>query len=205
MAGPKKSFASAARNVLNVPAYFQQYDGWRWAAADKSIIQFLKGSSPSLQDIVNSIPGGSDGATMEESQQVLTNNGVTSSRQYSSLTYNGVQWQINNNRPIWVRLSQGDGWIALHANVIRGYDTSTNFVLFIDPGDGDYHGQTYSNYCDGVHWDGNWWTWDGTIFVAKALPVLCFPCHGGWQCYNRFYYCPYQRGMASCRYRWAFK
>ncbi len=159
--------AFAARKVLSVPAYFQQYDGWCWAGADKSIIQYLKGSSPSLQTIVNYIPGGDDGASMSEARQALANWNVTSSLQYNALTYQGVQSQINNNHPIWVRIQNGEGWIASHANIIRGYDTSTNFVLYIDPADGDYHGQTYLSYVSGIHLDGNFWEWDGSIFDCQ--------------------------------------
>ena len=156
--------ALAARKLLSVPAYYQENDGWCWAACDKSIIQFCKGSSPSQQTIVNYIPGGDDGATIEESKQALSHWNVVSSLQYAALTYNGVQWQINNNCPIWTRIQIAQGWVGSHANVLRGYDTSTNYVLFIDPADGDYHGQTYSTYCDGIHWDGMWWTWNGSIF-----------------------------------------
>ncbi|MCF8010286.1 MAG: hypothetical protein K9L17_04875 [Clostridiales bacterium] len=38
--------ALAARNVLDVPAFSQEKDGWCWASADKSIIDFCEGSSP---------------------------------------------------------------------------------------------------------------------------------------------------------------
>jgi len=159
--------ALAARKVLSVPGYSQIYDGWCWASADKSIIQFLKGSSPTLQTIVNYIPGGSDGATISEARQALTHWNVASSLQSSCLTYNGVQSQINNNHPIWARIQQGEGWVASHCNVIRGYDTSSNFVLYVEPTDGSYHGQTYSTYVNGIHWDGGWWTWDGSIFDCR--------------------------------------
>ncbi|MCF8010285.1 MAG: C39 family peptidase [Clostridiales bacterium] len=101
---------------------------------------------------------------MEESGQALNHWNVITSIKYEELTYNGVQWQIDHNHPIWVRLQNGGGFVASHANVIRGYDTSTDFVLYIDPGDGDYHGQVYSSYCDGIHSDGNYYEWNGSIF-----------------------------------------
>ena len=156
--------AYAARKVLSVPVYSQIDDFSCWAACCKSIIQFCEGSSPSQQTIINYIPGGDNGASLDESKQALAHWNVISSKKSSALTYSGVGSQIDNNHPIWAGLSRGGGWAGQHANVIRGYDTSTNFVLYLDPTGGDYHGQTYSTYVNGMHWDDSWWTWDSTIY-----------------------------------------
>lgn len=78
--------------------------------------------------------------------------------QGNKLTYTGVKSQINNDHPIFVGLERTvNGATSGHVNVIRGYDTSYNGVLFIDPADGDYHGQNYTDYSAGVHWDGYYW------------------------------------------------
>lgn len=155
--------AMAARVVLSVPGYAQPAgSNWCWAAIDKSIIQYLRGSSPTQQDIVNRFADGPNGsATMDAANNALHYYRVGTSMQYNKLTYTGVQWQINNNHPMFIRLQNG---ILGHANCMRGYDTSTSYVLFIDPYDGGYHGQSYSNYASGIHWDGNYWNWTGTIF-----------------------------------------
>jgi len=49
--------AMAARKLLSVPAYQQEKSHWCWAASDKSIIQYCKGSSPSQSQIVTFVFG----------------------------------------------------------------------------------------------------------------------------------------------------
>jgi len=98
----------ATRNVLWPPAYVQERDGWCWAAVDKSIIQYYKGSSPSQSTLAYTYDSGSplDGATLDQANSALNGNGIRSSRQYNSLSYSGVQWQINNRHLIFARVTR---------------------------------------------------------------------------------------------------
>lgn len=158
--------AMAARKVIPMTAYSQgSGNGWCWAASDKMIIQELVGTSPSLQTLVDDYGETEDGgASIAVAQEALNDYGIYNSLKYDSQTYNEVQSQINLDEPIFCRLSNGGGWIYRHAVVMRGYDTSTSFVLYLDPTDGLGHGMTYSLFCDGEKWDGAYSEWDGTIY-----------------------------------------
>lgn len=158
------SNAFATRQVLSVPAVEQEGTWWCWAACDEAITLFLNGSSPSQQYMTENYSDFDSGAgSIDTAQECLSGAcSLSSSYAYNALSYNNVQSQINAGSPIFVSLIQG-GWGG-HANVIRGYDTSTSFVLFMDPNDGNYHGQKYSKYCNGTHWDGNDYTWDRSLY-----------------------------------------
>lgn len=157
----------AARKVLNVPMYKQEKSTWCWAADDKMIIQYLKGSSPSQSTLVAKYGSSNGGAPIEQVRAALTGYKVTSSLKYSSLTYSGCQSQINNNRPIFCRLTEAEGLVYNHGVVMRGYDTSTSYVLYIDPADQQGHGITYSNFLDGWKYDGQHSSWDNTILDCR--------------------------------------
>ncbi len=164
------STALAARVVLFLPGYEQQGTGWCWAASDKMIIQYIKSSSPSQQSLVNNYSTDPDGgASMSVARTALNDYGVANSIKNDLLTYTAVNSQINNNRPLFCRLQNGDGWLLNHAVVIKGYDTSTNFVIYIDPSDGLGHGITYSRFCDGVKYDGAYSKWNGTIYNNRSI------------------------------------
>lgn len=156
--------ALATPAIKSPPAYQQERDGWCWAAVDKSIIQYYKGSSPSQTTLWNDYDQdkNSPGASINEANNALKGNGIKTSLQLNCLTFSGVQWQINNNRMIFAGLH--NSYFMGHANLIRGYDTVNSQVYFIDPSDGKGHAQNYNDYKDGYHWD-NWpWTWDESIF-----------------------------------------
>lgn len=161
--------AMAARKVLSVPGYQQEKSHWCWAASDKSIIQYCKGSSPTQSQIVTFVFGSpvDQGATTDQARSALTHWNVVSSRWYDPLSYSAVQSQINNNHPIFATLQIGATTPYGHANVIRGYDTSYTAVLFIDPKDGNYHAQNYYDYKNGYHWDGVCYNWIHSIFDCR--------------------------------------
>lgn len=162
--------AWATRKVLTVPQIQQLEPHWCWVATDKGILRRLMGSSPKQKDICYSVFGtyGDHGATQAQALQGLNNFGVAGWNYGSKLSYTAVKSQINNNHPLYVSL-----WYAptatSHVNTIRGYDTSTNFILFIDPADGLYHGQTYNGYLNNAHWDGHTWSWFDTIVDAHRI------------------------------------
>lgn len=158
--------AFATSVILSVPAYCQGSNNWCWAACDKMIIQYLKGSSPSMQTLADQFgdPDQGGGAIIEKAREALNYYNVVNSLQYNCLTYLGVQSQLNNKRPIFCRLQEAEGLIYGHAVVLRGYDTSTSFVLYLDPDDGLGHGTSYSNFVSGVKYDGQHSDWNGSIF-----------------------------------------
>lgn len=158
--------AFATRKVLYPTGYVQEKDGWCWAAVDRSIINFYTGATPTQTYLANKYDPDdpNDGALLSECNNALIGEGVRTSLQYNKLTYTGVQSQINSNHLIFARLYQYEILGPYHANLIRGYDTSTSYVLFIDPIDGAGHGQAYDSYCSGYHWDDRHLTWDGSIF-----------------------------------------
>ncbi|MDD2372614.1 MAG: papain-like cysteine protease family protein [Syntrophomonadaceae bacterium] len=159
--------AFAARKLLSVTAVTQAQSMWCWAACDKSIIQFCKGSSPSQSDEATFLFGSpiNQGATTDQIRSVLTNWQVSSSRQFNPLSYTSVVSQINNDHPILTVLDPLSG--AFHNNVIRGYDTSNDTVLFFDPSNGSYHAQQYTKYCSGTHWDNQYYNWIHSIFSCQ--------------------------------------
>lgn len=154
--------AFATRHVLSVPAYQQEQSNWCWAACDKMVIQYCKGTSPSQSSIVTFVFGSpvNNCASLSQTRSALTNWNVLSSVTSSALSYTEVQNNIISDCPIIAGLAVNGGG---HMNVVRGFDTSNNSVLFIDPGDGGYHGQNYNDYADGYHYDGYYYTWQETI------------------------------------------
>lgn len=153
----------AAYKWLAVPAYQQEKSRWCWDACDKSIIQYCIGSSLSQTDLCIMLFGNSNdqGATIEEARSLLSKNNVFTNIIYSALSFSTLQTQINYGYPMWARLQNG---ISGHANVIRGYDNSTNRVSYCEPNDGSWQYMSYSSYCDGIHNDGSFWTWNATIY-----------------------------------------
>lgn len=158
--------AYATRVVLSVPAYSQEQTWWCWAACDKMVINYCKSTSPTQSSIVTYIYGSpvNQGASLSQTKSVLTNWNVLSSSTSSALTYSQVQNSLNSSCPIIAGLTvNGNG----HMNVIRGFDTSTSSVLFVDPADGGYHGQGYTDYANGYHYDGNYYTWQESIYSCR--------------------------------------
>lgn len=162
------SVALGERRVLPVTGYEQEGIGWCWAASDKMIIKYLKGSAPSQQSLVNNYSTDPDGgASLSVARDALNDYGVANSIKYDCLSYTAVKSQINygeDDRPIFCRLQNGGGWLYSHAVVIRGFNTDNSLVYYIDPSDGLGHGTTYSRFCAGVKYDGFYSDWDGTIY-----------------------------------------
>ena len=157
----------AARVVRDVLAFQQEKSQWCWAATNRSIIGYHWGSfGPSQGDIVTELYGweANEPASMSQQQTSLSQWGIASSIQNNSLTYAGVKSQINNGHLVNAGLTfTGDG----HMNLIRGYDDSYTGVLFIDPADGDYHGQNYYDFKNGIHYNGVWYTWEESLFDTQ--------------------------------------
>lgn len=147
---------------LSVASYQQEKSLWCWDASCKDIIQFCKGSSLSQTDLCIMLFGNSNnqGATCTQSRSLLSQNNLYTDYIGSSLSYSALQDQINWYRPIFAALIGFSG----HANVIRGYDTSTNRISYCEPNDGSWQYMNYSSYCDGIHNDGNYFYWAETIY-----------------------------------------
>lgn len=162
--------AMAERIAKSVPAYEQEGSMWCWAATNKSLIKYVTSVTKSQSDLCYEEFGNrstSQGANQNQIQDSLSDNSIDSSLQTNPLTFNGVKSQISNNKPIDVQMYRYDdnGDLMFHQNIIRGFDSNNNTtILFIDPADGDYHGQNYTDYCNGTHWDTLYWSWGCSIF-----------------------------------------
>ncbi|KUK52104.1 MAG: hypothetical protein XD78_2212 [Desulfotomaculum sp. 46_296] len=126
------------------------------------IISFFKGDSTNrkiqiAQDKYGPTDFNHPGSLTDEKNAVIKYANKTGSVQNNALSYSAVQYQINNNGPIGTAIywSSGGG----HAEVMKGYDTSGNQVLYNDPWDGLGHGASYSYYLSNSSW-----TWDGSLF-----------------------------------------
>ncbi|MDI6716955.1 MAG: papain-like cysteine protease family protein [Actinomycetota bacterium] len=147
--------ALAARKVLTVPEFSQQpYDKICWATASM-IIAYFKGDTIDRDVEIAKDKYGSNfnqpAYISDTEYYVRKYTGKAGSIQLNPLTYTAVQYQINNNGPIrttiwWSNNSGG------HAHVIKGYDTSTSYVIYNDPWDSLGHGATYSYYKSNSSW-----------------------------------------------------
>ncbi|MDD3269443.1 MAG: papain-like cysteine protease family protein [Syntrophomonadaceae bacterium] len=148
----------ATRVVLSVPNYSQQpYDSLCWATSASMVISFfLDDTTDRKVEIAQSEFGNDDfnygSWNMEPYVENYTN--IAGTTRNNALSYTAVKYQTNNDGPIISVIQYSDN--STHAEVIKGYDTSTNFVLFNDPWDGDSHGATYSYYLSNSNWD---WIW----------------------------------------------
>ncbi|KAA5806163.1 MULTISPECIES: papain-like cysteine protease family protein [Thermoanaerobacterium] len=150
--------AFAARSVLSVPQYSQQpYDNLCWATSTSMIISYFKGDTTDRTVEIAKDKYGTNfnqpGYTTDAEYYVKKYTSKAGSIQYNSLSYTAVQYQINHGGPIYTRIQWTSG--GGHAMVIKGYDTSTNYVIYNDPWDGYGHGATYSYYVSNSSW---YWT-----------------------------------------------
>lgn len=155
------SSALATRDVLSVPEYSQQpYDQICWATSAAMVVSFFLDDTTNRNVEIAQAEFGEDefnqpSWNMEPYVEDYT--GESGSTQSNSLSYTAVQNQVNNDGPIITVIYWSEG--GSHAEVIKGYDTSTDFVLYNDPWDGLGHGATYSYYEDNDDW-----TWDWSLF-----------------------------------------
>ncbi|WP_420809010.1 papain-like cysteine protease family protein [Ammonifex thiophilus] len=155
---------SATRMVLNVPEFSQQpYDQICWATRASMIIAYFKGDTVDRDVTIAQLKYGSNfnqpGTLADSEYYVRYYTGRPGSIQYNALSYTAVQYQINKLSPIGTRISWAVG--GAHAQVIKGYDTATGWVIYNDPWDGLGHGCSYSYYVNNSSW-----SWTGSLFYA---------------------------------------
>ncbi len=154
--------ALAMKNVLNVPQFSQQpYDSICWATRASMIIAYFKGDSIDRDVDIAKAKWGSNfnqGGTISDSEYYVRQyTGRAGSIQYNALSYAAVQYQTNHGGPIGTRIAWTSG--GAHAEVMKGYDTGTGWVMYNDPWDGLGHGCTYGYYVSNSSW-----TWTGSLF-----------------------------------------
>jgi hypothetical protein len=152
----------AVRSVLAVPEFSQRpYDSIYWATTAFMIIAYFRNDNVDRDVEIARREHGNNfnqGGTLEDIEYYVQDyTGRNGSIQYNALSYAAVQYQINNRGPIGTAIywTSGGG----HAMVIKGYDTSTSFVIYNDPWDGRGHGCTYSYYVSNSNW-----RWGGSLF-----------------------------------------
>ncbi len=152
-------FAYPTDYSISVPSKTQQKSNWCWAATSVSSISYVKGSSsaPTQSALVTYVKGSTvnDPATMSEVQSGLSHYGV-SSTYGSAMAFSSVRIELYNyDSPILA----GWGWTGGggHMVVLDGYsEDTTNYVDYMDPGDGSFNFATYSYVKGGSSYDHTW-------------------------------------------------
>ncbi len=148
--------ALAAEKTLGVTAYKQEQSNWCWAAASKSIIRYLTGTTVSQCEIVKDGKNSSSCSNVTGSKSnvmnTLNKNGVNPGTELK-LTWNYVTSEMTLNRPIYSSIiwkSNGGG----HAHVIKGYyDTGYSYgVSYIDPASGTATSREWGSYLSNSSW-----------------------------------------------------
>lgn len=151
--------------LLDVPREVQSQSKWCWAASARMVTQYVLGNSPEQCDFANSAFGRSDccanpslsacnqGATgASQVSSVLSSWSVGSTPLQSSLPFQTIKDELNNERPIiafwsWVGTNSG------HAVVIKGYFAGGSIyhegVYYNDPGDGSTTFEKYDSFVHG--------------------------------------------------------
>ncbi|MHB9094996.1 MAG: C39 family peptidase [Eubacteriales bacterium] len=164
---------AATGKVLSVPNVAQpSSSNWCWAASVKAVIQFKKGTSPSMSDICYVAYGNRDlnqFGDVDAIKKALNYYGVTAETYLYNLPFISNQIEINYDRPVIATLQNGA--FLGHAITIKGYDTSYNGTgnyagWYMDPYDGLTHvSYWYPLFDTGGIWPGgSWYNWDKTVW-----------------------------------------
>lgn len=149
----------AARMVFNVPQFSQQpYSYICWATTASMIIAYFKGDTYDRDVAIAKEKYGSNfnqpAPFSDVEYFVRKYTGRAGSIKATYLSWTAVQYQINRGGPIGTRIAWKNGGGG-HAEVIKGYDSGTGWVIYNDPWDGLGHGCTYSFYVNNPYW---YWT-----------------------------------------------
>lgn len=157
-------FAYPLTDAVSINGVTQEKTNWCWAACSQSILSYF-GTSVTQTAFVNYVKNSTTApnltATDAEAKSGLSHWGVSSTQTTSYLSFSTIISEIyNNNRPIYA----GWSWTAGggHALVLDGYDDdTTDYVEYMNPGDGGFHQATYTWFKGGSSYDH---VWDGTLY-----------------------------------------
>ena len=151
------------RKLLAVPEYCQlPYDQICWATRASMIISFFNDDTIDRAVQIAKDKWGTtnfnQGATIYDSRDAVTKYaGKVGNITNDALSYTAVQYQINNDCPIGVRIEWKSG--GAHAMVIKGYDISYSSVIYNDPWDGLGHSASYEFFKSNDDY-----SWTGSLF-----------------------------------------
>lgn len=161
------STALADSLYLNVEGITQQEDEWCWAASDKCVIDYLKGTYPTQSELVAWMfgsPPPDQAATLPEMQDVLAHYNVTSTLNNASVSFATLKNNISGwYSPMIAALSSNFSNTG-HAVVIYGYnETSTSqTVSYMDPAYNSgywWQSETYGYFSSNL-----FGSWVGTLY-----------------------------------------
>ncbi len=148
-----------ATNPLPVPQQQQSGKYTCWASVSSMISAFFNGNSTNNElSILLFVKGGpvdpDNPATAGEPSEVVTAvqefAGEAGSIYNYAMSYNGIKWQINNDGPV-------AGGNSYHVVALKGYNDSTNSVIYNDPADGLGHSCSYNYFV-------NTWGFSACVF-----------------------------------------
>lgn len=163
-----------AYNLLNVPIVLQGDHPWCWAATDASIINYLKGTSLSAQDVVTYIYGSpvEEGGTEDQICQAYNHWNVVPGVANGTLPYSTFQYFIDSNEPIngIFQYEDSNGDVEGHSMSMIGYetfDTGDEYYAVIDPNEDYYIALTATDSGDNVvyYLNGDPFTWVDSIIT----------------------------------------
>ncbi len=143
----------AGSRYLNVNGQAQEKSNWCWAATGNSIARYY-GKTYSQNQFCNRAFGytmnaacPNDQATLANDQRAFRSIGISQGSYISgTLSFGGLQTEINANRPVMTRI----GWKAGggHMMDIIGYDSSNSTIEYYNPWGADprYNTSTYNWY-----------------------------------------------------------
>lgn len=166
--------ALAQSGNLNIPLVTQEHSEWCWAASSNAVLNYYS-QTPSQCEIVNwafglnyacgnsdfnwnsyanqpnSLYGGSGSV-----QDILQSWSVPNSAYSYPLSWRGVMWDINANRPFIIRYGWTNG--GGHIMVGSGYETynGVNYIFIMNPWPGE--GNTHRTYNSAVASSDHRWT-----------------------------------------------
>jgi hypothetical protein len=160
--------AQAASKYVASPVIVQEQSNWCWVAAGKSLTSYHAGSNPSRCTAYKWAKGGStcpnNTGTLGNIYTILISGGLTNPGSVSSgsRTYANLQSDLNSNRPAVARWGwDSTGGSTGHIVVIRGFDTSSSSVSYMNPLNSSYQSSTYAwMKAGGGH------TWTDTLYGA---------------------------------------
>lgn len=153
--------------AVSINGTTQEKSNWCWAASSQSILRYF-GTSVTQTQFVNYVKNSTRApnltASDAEAKSGLSHWRVSSTQTTSYLPFSTIISEIYTyNRPIYAGWSWTSG--GGHALVLDGYeDDTTDYVEYMDPGDGGFHMATYSWFKGGSSYDH---VWDGTLYQMR--------------------------------------
>lgn len=142
--------AQAKSHTVSAGIYVQEKSNWCWAAASRTIIHHITGTAASQCKLVEwgkdtSSCANVTGSFGKNVSQALAKGGVGNVGTFGAFTisYSYLQGELDAGRLVMIRWAWSTG--GGHMLVLRGYDTSTSTVSFVNPEKSAFQSDTYDH------------------------------------------------------------